>query len=509
MDTKVSKGLTKVSKVSSVSVLGMEARPVEVEVHIDGGLEQFHIVGLPSAAVRESRQRVRSAILSSCEDWPKTKVTVNLAPGDLRKEGSLLDLPFAIGILAAAGTLTRERASGYLFMGELALDGRLRPVRGAIAAAMTARELGKGLVLPRDNSPEAQLVPGVHVVGVETLIEAMGFANGELDPDVGRPKSPPDLLDLEKVAYPDMADVRGQAMARRALEVAAVGGHNLLMVGPPGSGKTMLAQRFPGILPPMGAEEALEVTRVWSVAGLLPPGAALLTSRPFRAPHHHASPASVIGGGHPLPGPGEISLAHRGVLFMDELPLFSRAVLEALRQPLEEGMVIIARTGATVLFPAQFALIAAANPCPCGKAGDEREVCSCPIGRLDQYRSRLSGPLLDRIDIQVEVARLTEDELLAVSPGESSTAIRARVIAGRKRIKARREAEPEWTEGLEALDHPTRALLRSAFRELPASARAFHRTLAVARSIADLEGVERVEEAHVAEALQLRRAVWR
>ena len=497
------------AKVSSVAVVGMEACPVDVEVDIAGGLPDFHVVGLPSTAIKEARRRVRAAVVNSGRKWPQRQITASLAPGDLRKDGASFDLPLAVGVLAAHGDVKVPELGRYLLLGELALDGRLRPVRGALGAALTARKAGwKGIVLPKDNSAEAALVSGIQVFGASNLAEALAFLSEKpcLPPAEGLPA---DLL-LESLRYqgPDLSDVRGQGMVLRALEMAAAGGHNLLMVGPPGCGKTMIAHRMPGILPPLRADEALEVTQIWSVAGMLSPELPLVVSRPFRAPHHHASAAAIVGGGSPVPRPGEISLSHRGVLFLDEVPLFSPMVLEALRQPLEEGAIRVVRQGMSAVFPARMSLVAAANPCLCGESG-ESYTCTCPPKRLGAYRARLSGPFLDRIDLQVEVPRLSQEELFDLEPAESSAVVRARVVQARL-FRATRldEGGVVETAGLASLRPPLRRFLRQLLTFERASARAVDRILEVARTIADLAGSDEIEEEHLAEALQFRRNLW-
>jgi magnesium chelatase family protein len=498
------------AKVPSVAVVGMDTRPVEVEVDLTGGLPDFHLVGLPSAGTKEARRRVRSAVINSEEEWPNRRITANLAPADLRKDGSMFDLPLALGVLAAMGRIKKDRLSHYLFLGELALDGRLRPIRGALPAALAARSsAAKGLVLPVGNAAEAALVPGVEVVGAGHLTEAMAFLCGQaLAPTESATVD--ELLAAAHYEGPDFSDVRGQALGRRALEISAVGGHNLLLVGPPGSGKSMLAERLPGILPPLTEHEAIEATHVWSVAGLLGPHRAMVTERPFRAPHHHASAAAIVGGGSSILRPGEISLAHNGCLFLDELPLYSRTVLESLREPLEQGFVTVARQGASVRFPANVCLVAAANPCLCGGAGDPRRTCQCSVSRLESYRSKLSGPLLDRIDLHVEVASLTERELFELEPSEPSAVIRARVLQARKfREARRREEEPEPPEPLDGLRPAVRRFLQRSVSLDCISARGVAGVVKVARSIADLAESQQIEDLHIAEAIQFRRIVWR
>ena len=492
-----------VASVASRALAGVDAPEVAVEVHLGPGLPAFHIVGLPDAEVREARDRVRAALNHARFEFPARRITVNLAPAELPKDSSRFDLPIALGILAASGQLMPEALQGLEFAGELSLTGQLRPVRGALAMALSARTAGRAFVLPEGNAPQAALARGARILPAHTLLEVVAHLAGDsaLAEYAGG-------AEPEGIAYPDFSEVKGQQQAKRALEVAAAGGHSVLMVGPPGTGKSMLAARFPGILPPLMETEALEVAAVHSVsnAGF---DASRWGERPFRAPHHSASTAALVGGGQ-LPRPGEISLAHHGVLFLDELPEFDRDVLESLREPLESGRVAIARAARQVQFPARFQLLAAMNPCPCGHCGDRSGRCRCTPERIARYRGRISGPLADRIDIKLEVPAPREAELVAPVAGECSDEIKKRVERARQ-AQVRRQGKPNALLGTREIDRHCATdregdqLLRHALARLLLSARAYHRVLRVARSIADLAASANVAAEHIAEAIQYRR----
>ena len=496
------------ARAESVALVGTEARLVEVEIDVSTGVPRFTTVGLPTKTVREAEQRVHSALLSSGLQWPKQRIVANLAPGELRKDGTHFDLSIALGVLAADGRLEAVALRGWVILGELALDGSVRPVRGVLAASLAARAANRrGLICPAPNAREAALVGGLEVVPVSNLKDCKAWLEGTWAPGpipAAEPNQPP--------PHDDLAEVRGHGLARRALEVAAAGGHNLLMVGPPGSGKSMLAHRLPGILPPLSDSQSLEVTRIYSVGGLLMNGPVLIRDRPFRSPHHHLSLAGLIGGGAGVAGPGEISYAHHGVLFLDELPLYRRDVLESLRAPLEDKVVHIARSGGAISFPCNFCLVGAMNPCPCGFLGDGTRPCSCTAAELHRYRFRISGPLLDRFDLKVDMQRLDKHQLLSADPSESSRVVRRRVEAART-VQARRagwdgltnaSAPKRLMDEAMALSSGGRALLGSAVDELSLSGRGVNRISRVGRTIADLDDSITVEERHVAEALVLR-----
>ncbi len=493
----------------TAALFGVEACAVNVEVDVSFGLPSFTMVGLPDASVRESRDRVKSAIRNSGFEFPPTKITVNLAPADVRKAGASFDLPIALGILAASGVVERRHVADLVLLGELSLDGSIHATRGVLPIAAAARRDGlAGILLAASNAREAAIVSGLDVFAVSSLVEAVQALN-EPATKAARVTA---LPSVPRTLNGDFADVRGQLLARRALEVAAAGEHNLLLVGPPGAGKTMMARRIAGILPPLTLDEALETTTVHSVAGLVPAGGGLLAERPFRAPHHTISNAALVGGGS-QPRPGEVSLAHHGVLFLDEMLEFSRHVLEVLRQPLEEGAVTIARAARTTVFPSRFMLVGAMNPCPCGFLGDPRRACRCTPLQIARYRDRLSGPLRDRLDLTVDVPAVPPDLLGSSDASEASAAIRARVVAARTRQAERYAEQPVQSNSALtpalmaahcALDAAGRRVLDTALRRLALSARAYDRVRKVARTIADLAGADMIAADHVAEALQFR-----
>ncbi|MFO7151701.1 MAG: YifB family Mg chelatase-like AAA ATPase [Bacillota bacterium] len=497
------------ASLKSCAIYGLDSFLVDVEVYISSGLPAFDIVGLPDTAVRESRERVRAAIKNQNFDFPIKRITLNLAPADIKKEGPHFDLPIALGILAATEQVPASALEGYAIVGELSLDGRVRPVNGILPMAIEVKQRGlKGMVVPFDNAEEAAVIKGIEVIGVKSLQEAVGFFKGEFRPD--------DVLtgladSVDDEYEGDFSEVKGQEVLKRALEIAAAGHHNLIMVGPPGSGKTMIARRIPTILPAMTFEESLELTKIYSIAGLLSSRSSLIKTRPFRAPHHSITAVGLVGGGR-IPKPGEVSLAHHGVLFLDELPEFSREILELLREPLEEGKITISRMNATVTYPASFMFVGAMNPCPCGYFQDPFHECTCPPHKINNYLNKISGPLLDRIDLQLSVLPVAFSDLEKADSMDSAT-IKKRVEQARaiqlERYKGQNifynsQLTPAQVNKYCKLGRAEKLLMREAFQRFKLSARAYNIILKVARTIADLDQSEHIKESHIAEALQFR-----